>query len=84
MKDEEDEVSAPPVLAGGEGVDVRLVKSAAGLGLDIGVFCEIVSVAAGSQAEGADVAEGDVIVGVNGAPVDDQNALVDVIGAVSV
>ena len=74
------------MLAGAERVVVRLVRSAAGLGLDIGVHCEIVSVAEGSQAAGKGVEPGDVIVGVNGVEIGtheaSRDALVDAIGSI--
>ena len=59
--------SAPPPASGeGERVTVRLVRSGAGLGLEIGPDCAVLHVVSGSQAEGAGICAADVVVGCAG------------------
>jgi hypothetical protein len=65
-----------------EDVTVQMVKSAAGLGLDIGVACDVDAVQEGSQGESAGVAIGDVIVGVNGVEVENRELLVAMVSSV--
>eukprot|EP01043_Picozoa_sp_COSAG02_P030544 COSAG02_NODE_1953_length_10277_cov_3.865003_6_plen_521_part_00 len=69
-------------LVGWEDITVAMTKSASGLGLDIGVACDVDAVAADSEGEAAGVSVGDVIVGINGVDVENREMLVALVSSV--
>lgn len=69
-------------LVGWEDITVEMTKSASGLGLDIGVACDVDAVADDSEGGAAGVSVGDVIVGINGVDVENREMLVALVSSV--
>eukprot|EP01043_Picozoa_sp_COSAG02_P040307 COSAG02_NODE_3250_length_7094_cov_10.309507_6_plen_506_part_00 len=69
-------------LVGWEDITVEMTKSASGLGLDIGVACDVDAVADESEGEAAGVAVGDIIVSINDVDVEDREMLVALVSSV--
>lgn len=66
-----------------EDIVVEMTKSPGGLGLDIGVMCDVDAVAEGSQGATAGVVVGDIIVGMNGAEVENREMLVALVSSIA-
>lgn len=65
-------------------VTFEMTKSTAGLGLDIGVACDVDAVADGSQASAAGVMVGDIIVGMNHVDVENRESLVSLVSSIGI
>ena len=63
---------------------VEMTKSPGGLGLDIGVMCDVDVVVEGSQGATAGVVVGDIIVGINGVEVENREMLVALVSSIGI